>query len=352
MWNTMSRHLSPLLALFLAGLSATGCVRQVGPDHGPVAYYQTAHPAHDTSGPLERVLEAVRRIEVTSLYETYHFAEDEAPTTREALDEDVLSRAAEVVSTERTRSATAVVVSRSGRDILMLTARHAVHFPDTVVQYFDRGRPTEPIEPQPRRIRSISILRQRSNWVMGLPSMDPFDVLVEGRQHDLAFLGSRYPGDDDPRETPVLPVGAGDSDQLSWGSFVYAIGYPGGYPMVTRGIVSSPGGELPESFVIDGLWNEGMSGGVVLAVRGEDGALEWVGVARSSAAATEHRLAPVEGATAEYDPWRPYAGPIFIEEVRRIQYGIMLAVPVNAVRDFVEEHRLELQDLGYAPPDL
>ena len=188
MWNTMSRHLSPLLALLLAGLLATGCARQVGPDRGPAAYYQTAHPAHDTSGPLERVLEAVRRIEVTSLYETYHFAEDEAPTTREALDEDVLSRAAEVVSTERTRSATAVVVSRSGRDILMLTARHAVHFPDTVVQYFDRGRPTEPIEPQSRRIRSISILRQRSNWVMGLPSMDPFDVMRIPVPHDMGSV--------------------------------------------------------------------------------------------------------------------------------------------------------------------
>ncbi len=348
----MNRRPSALLSVLLVGLAAAGCTRQIVPDRGPTAYYQTAYPAHDTSQDLERVLEAVRRIEVTSVYETYRFSEDDAPTAGETLDENVLSRAVESASRVQTRSATAVVVSRSGREILMLTASHAVHFPDTVVQYFDRGRPDDRVEAPLRRIRSVSILRRRSNWVMGLPPMDPFEVLAEDRPRDLAFLGTRYPEDADPREVPTFPLPTGSSDRLSWGSFVYAVGYPSGYPMVTRGVVSSPGGELPGGFVIDGLWNEGMSGGPVLAVRGETDGLEWVGMARSSAAATEHRLGPAEGVVEDHDPWRPYEGPLFIEEIRRIQYGIMLAVPINAVRDFMEEHRRELQRLGYDPPEL
>jgi len=348
----MNRRPSPLLSVLLAGLAAAGCTRQIVPDRGPTAYYQTAYPVHDTAGDLERVMEAVRRIEVTSVYETYHFLENDAPTGDEALDDSVLSRAEASTSTVQTRSATAVVVSRSGRDILMLTASHAVHLPDTVVQYFDRGRTEDRIQAQDRRIRNVSILRRRSNWVMGLPAMNPFQVLVEDRQQDLAFLGTRSTETEDPRETPVFPLRAGDSDRLSWGSFVYTLGHPSGYPMVTRGVVSSPGGELPGGFAIDGSWNEGMSGGPVLSVRGETGAMEWIGMARASAVSTEHRLAPPEAATEDHDPWRPYEGPLFIQEIRRIQYGIMLAVPINAVRDFMEEHRQELRALGYDPPDL
>jgi hypothetical protein len=341
----------PILSL-LASISVLGCTRhvEVDRDRGPQAYYQTGFPVHDTSGPLERAMASVKRISVTAVYDTYLFPEAAAPTTLEAPREALLARATDTVTVHRTRAATAVVVSRSGRRLLLLGTHHAVHRPDTIIQYFDREMASGASAASSRPIRSISVLTHRSNWVLGLPSLGPFELLAHDASPDLAFLGVEYPRDEDPRNATVLPVNAGNPNRLSWGSFVYVLGHPGGYPMVTRGVVSDPRREATDAFVIDGLWNEGMSGGLVLAVRGQGGDLEWVGMARASAAATEHRLAPPEGAVEEHDLWRPYEGPIYLEEVRRIQYGITLAVPMDRIRRFADQHRSELRRRGYDVP--
>jgi len=85
-----------------------------------------------------------------------------------------------------------------------------------------------------------------------------------------------------------------------------------------------------------------MSGGLVMGVRGDTGDLERVGMARASAATTEYRLAPPEGVEETHEPWRPYEGPLFIEGVRRNQYGITLAVPMS---------RMKLADTQYPGSD-
>ena len=343
-----------LLVGVLGLLILAGCTRHYTVERGPQAYYQTAFPLDDTSRDLARVMEAVKRINVTAVYETYFFAEGDAPSEADALTPAVLAQALDTVTSQNTRAATAVLVSMRGRNGLLLTAQHAIHTPDTLVQYFDRRSDRDRGGPgaQPRRIRTVSILLQRANWLMDAPSLVPFRVLVEDPESDLAFIGYRHPADRDPEEVALLPVTAGRSDRLSWGSFVYAIGYPSGYPMVTRGIVSASPDYPGDAFVIDGLWNEGMSGGLVLGVRGDSGTLEWVGMARASAATTEYRLAPAEGVEETHEPWRPYDGPIFIEEVRRIQYGITLAVPMSRIRTFLGEHRESLRAQGFQAPSL
>jgi hypothetical protein len=345
-----------LLVGILGLLILAGCTRQYIVERGPQAYYQTAFPIHDTSRDLTRVLEAVKRINVTAVYQTYFFPEEDAPSEAEALTPAVLAQALDTITSQTTRAATAVRLSMRGRNGLLLTAQHAIHLPDTLVQYFDRGGAADGARRAPgaraRRIRTVSILVHRANWLLDAPSLVPFRVLVEDPSSDLAFIGYSYPRDRDPEEAPMLPVRAGRSERLSWGSFVYAIGYPSGYPMVTRGIVSASEDYPSDAFVIDGLWNEGMSGGLVLGVRGDTGALEWVGMARASAATTEYRLAAPEGVEETHEPWRPYDGPIFIEEIRRIQYGITLAVPMSRIRTFLREHQETLRAQGYQAPTL
>jgi len=335
-------------------LALAGCTRQYFVERGPQAYYQTAFPLHDTSRDLARILEAVKRINVTAVYETYFFSEVDAPAETEPLTPAVLGQALDTITSHNTRAATAVLLSMRGRNGLLLTAQHAIHLPDTLVQYFERGGGRDEREPgaHGRRIRTVSILVHRANWLLDVPTLVPFQVLAEDRGSDVAFIGYRHPADHDPLETTVLPVRAGRSDRLSWGSFVYALGFPSGFAMVTRGIVSASDAYPGDAFVIDGLWNEGMSGGLVLGVRGDTGDLEWVGMARASAATSEYQLAAPEGVAEVHEPWRPYEGPIVIEEVRRIQYGITLAVPISRIRAFAREHQEALRAQGFRAPSL
>jgi hypothetical protein len=338
-----------VLVFFLLGLGALGCTRYVEADRGPQAYYQTGFPIHDTSEELEEIQEAVHRIRVASVYQTYFFAEEDAPTESRSGSPTLLAQAVDTTRVDRSRAATAVLIAQEEGRLVLLTAGHAVHFPDTIVEYH-QGR-AAPLPGQPQRtIRSISILSQRTNWIVGLPGLDPFQVLARDDENDLAFLGVEYEAREGEPRPRVLPAAVGRPNRLSLGSFVYVLGFPAGYPMVTRGIVSDPRGEESGSFVVDGLWNEGMSGGLILAVRGDGSGMEWVGMARAAAARSEHRLVPEEGAHRTQDPWRPYEGPIFLEESRSIQYGITLSVPVETIRSFANRHRGELREQGYELP--
>jgi len=129
------------------------------------------------------------------------------------------------------------------------------------------------------------------------------------------------------------------------------LGYPGGYGMVSQS-VATPLQGAADAFVVDGNWNPGVSGGAIFALRGDRDELEWVGMARAGAAERELRLVPPETSTRDHDLAVPYAGPVYLEETLRIQYGITLSIPMTAIRRLVNASRDRLTALGYVIPSL
>ncbi|HUE96143.1 MAG TPA: serine protease, partial [Longimicrobiaceae bacterium] len=356
-----------LLAACAAAIPTAACAGHRGflAVPGEHAFYQTAFPTWDTSATLRRTFESVRRIQISATYDTYTFARERAPTEGELGSPDLLRGAMDTTSLSQERAATAVVLSRSAGNVALLTANHALELPDTIVRFFGQegglvGAPTAP--GGSRLVESVSIKRHQTNWVVG-ESLETFEILARDSVRDLALIGVREPVElprpgpiagarleEQPRRTPVLALPAGDSDRLSWGSFVYVLGYPKGYPMVTRGIVSAPERRPLGSFLVDGLWNRGMSGGLILAVRGDGRGLEWVGIARGASSTSEARLVPDEGAEPRGNVRQPYDGQIFLEEYRSIDYGITLSVPIADIRRFLAERRTALGQQGYVLP--
>ncbi len=336
-------------AVLLLSLGSTACTRYVTVDRLPQAYYQTSFPTRDVSGALEEAFRAVKRIRVSGFYTDYRFSPGSAPLEGDPLGPDVLARAVDTSSSSTTREASAVQVAQASLRVTLLTNQHAIQFPDTIVEYgevAEEGRP----EPGRRTIHRISIKKDQYNLVVDRSTLRPFEVLVEDPLSDLALIGTVYPNDAESRSLSLLRVRVGDSERLSWGSFVYVLGHPGGYPMVTRGIVSDPGREATSSFLIDGLWNEGTSGGPILAIRGDDGSLEWVGIARAAAGRTELRLAPDPELPESKDQRLLYEGRIYLEETQRILYGISLSVPMTTIREFMDRNRANLRSRGWALP--
>jgi len=352
-----SHPLRSLLPALLIGATGTACTQyvEVIRDRGPQAHYQTAFPLQDASGPLTEGFRSVKRVQASAVYLTYLFGEEAAPSevgldlTRD------LALAVDTVSTLRERAATAVVISGTEDRRLLVTVDHVIHFPDTVVTYFEEEEgapPPPPAGAPPRRVASVSIRTVQTNWVLDPPFLESFEVLARDASADLALLSVRLPSGDGVDPAPPLRLAAGDPTRLSWGSFVYVLGYPRGYPMVTRGIVSVPEELTAGSFLVDGLWNPGMSGGPILAVRGDGGGLEWVGIARAASGALEARVVPEPRALERNDLRLPYEGPLFLEEFRRVEYGITHAVPMTEIRAFLEAHRAELSRRGYTLPRL
>ena len=341
------------LALTAATLAPAGCTRYVGVEDalGPQAYYRTGFPLTDVSGALERITASVVEILVQRGYETYLFAVGNAPTTVELRSPggDVRDFAIDTLSSNETIISTGVVLASIPRRLTILAADHATHFPDTIIDYFDTDeRGGADRESDQRAIERISIKTRQVNTVRGARYVDPFEVLARNAAEDLALIGVTFMNDVETGDRPPSRLAVGDPGRLSLGSLVYVIGHPAGRQMVTHGMVGDRGPN--SSFLTDGLWNEGMSGAPILAIRGEGDGLEWVGIALAASARTEQRLVAEDGAERTQDPRRPYEGPIYLQPVQQIRYGITFSVPMTTIRRFLEENRTLMSDVGYPLP--
>lgn len=353
---TRSRLLHLLLVILGSGI-LTSCSQSARTerDPGPQAYYTTAYPARDVSADLDRLLASLVRIQVGASYTNYIFAREEAPTGArlQITGAPLLAQAIDTVRSTPSRAATGSVVSVNSRRVLILTTAHAIHFPDTIIEYFDsQPRDIDTTSTDFRRVESVAI-KTRELAAIGTPGIvEPFEIIARNQNDDLALIGVTFQTRPEVEPLRALPLTFGAPARLSWGSLVYVLGYPAGFRMVTQGMVSEPGRVVEGSFLIDGLWNEGMSGAPVIALRGENSEMEWVGIARAASARTDHRLIPEEGSQSEYPTRRPYDGPIYLEEVQDIRYGITFAVPGTVIRRFIDDQRDLLEERGYRVPDL
>ncbi len=340
-------------ASFLMALAAAcsgGCAppRAVLVDRGPQAHYQTAYPVHDTSADLARLFLSVKQVTFTADYRTYVFAEDSGVTDADVRAGRYQERADSSYSETVTKAGTATVVALAGDRLTLLTVEHLTRFPDVRIEYWEEGPSRGPAAP-PGPVASVSVKTWERGTLLPPAGPSPLELVARDERNDLALLATRLGEMSDTTRYSVLDVPEGDARRLSWGSFVYVVGYPRSTPMVTRAIVSSPDRDGRGGFVTDGLWNEGISGGLVLGVRGDYGDLELVGLARAGAAEREIRLRPDTTALGERLELRRYDGPLYVQSSLRIQYGISLPTSVSVVREFLARHGVSLRS---ARPDL
>jgi hypothetical protein len=346
----VARIVSPAVAvLSVVPLACTwGCLapRMVSTARGPQAYYQTAFPEHDTSRELARTFASVKQISFTAEYRTYLFPAEAGITEEDVRSGRFRARADSSFPESLSKAGTATIIARSGTHVTLLTTDHVVHLPALRISYYDEG-PGRSGAAGPRRVASASVRTSQRGTLVPHPGRGPLEVLARDEHNDLALLGMELGELSDTTLFPPLALRTGDSKRLSWGSFLYVLGYPAGYRMVTRSIVSNPNWDGRGGFISDGLWNEGISGGLILAIRGETGALEPVGLARAGAATSELRLQPDTLSAATAGETRRYEGMLYVESVLRIQYGITLPVSMTAVSDFLERNRAALRARGY-----
>lgn len=344
--NLPGRVLRPALGTLLVLAPLLGCgPRVLVVDRSPQAYYQTAYPSQDASQAIERAFRSLRRIAYTADYETYVFTADQDITDQQLEDPGVLDRAGERYPETHTRAGTAVVIGTAGRLVLLVTNNHVVRFEPRRVRYFDEA--PSGTTGAPRRVAGVSILTRERALLPEDVELGRLEVLARDPVNDIAALELRLPASVPGGRFPPLALALGHPGRLSWGSFVYVLGYPNGYAMITRAIVSDPNRDRWGGFLTDGLWNEGISGGAILAIRGEEGALEWIGMTRAGAGTREVRLRPAEWQPPDDDAALLYDGPIYAESALRIQYGITLSVPITAVRHFLRSHRDTLESRGF-----
>lgn len=340
-----------LLALLLGGCATLGERPEV---EGTL--YQTAWPAHDTSRDLTSAFRSVKQVFYTGEYRTHLFPEaagvTEAEVGRGPPPGGVApAGAVESFSEAQSKAGTATIVARAGQRLVLLTSNHVVYFEPVRIEYYEPRGAARGVPETPRVVASVSYLVSEEGGFIHHPDLGPFQVLTRDERADVALLGIDLRAWSNPTDFPSLALRAGRAEGLGWGSFVYVLGYPNGFAVATRGLVSNPRRDGAGSFLTDGLWNEGISGGLILGVRRDSGHLEWVGMARAGAAQPEIRARPDTTLFArDPDFVRMYEGPLYVQATLQIVYGVTLAVPEGAIRFFIERSRPVLRSRGFPVP--
>lgn len=308
--------------------------------------YDTEFPYKTCSKQIGEIARSIKKLHCIAEYKTYIFP-SEMMVTKSGIDKKLL-RDDRVIKKFDSESVigTATVIYYDEQKIGLLVSAHVLNYPDTVWGMYEGLKSgSEEI------VQSYSVKSRQLNYVRDLPIKKNLEILALDESLDVAIVGQEV---DVERKKPVFvfdyPIG--DSDELEWGSFVYIMGYPSGYQMITRGIVSTPGGKHKKNFLIDALFNKGISGGIVLAIRDGVPNFEMVGMAKSVAARYENVLVPEEEShIRKYNPNTVYEGNVFVKMQKEISYGITYSVSSNSIKKFIDEHEKELAAKGYSFTD-
>ncbi len=302
-------------------------------------YYTSAFPQRDVTNLLKEVQQSVVRIVATGFYDSYSFEGDYI-----TLDDVKANNPKQIAqghySTEESTAGTSIILDQSERGFLLITCEHVVAFPDTVISYYEGDN-----IPNETYIQSISIKKRQSNYVYTGSEIKPFEILASDRRSDLALLNAQFEQDSNLDPYP-LAIESGDSNFLQLGSLLYILGFPKGYAMVTRGLASSSESWNDRFFVTDASFNPGISGGLVLASNDNFNSFKWVGMASSSNATREDVLVPRPN--EQYaKATRPYVDSVFVQRKTRINYGITQAIPINQIKDFLQEYKRDINRRGF-----
>jgi hypothetical protein len=303
--------------------------------------YDIGFPVAGSSDVLDDISRSIKLINSIAFYKKYSFPPN-SKIKLENISTNLLKNYQMSVSTfNKSTSGTATIISISGNKVLLLTCAHILSFPDTLISYFsyESGIKSEYIE-------SISIKVDQSNYTSFTESGNT-QIILFNKELDIAMLTGtvKIPLSND---LSVFRYSWGNSDELTWGNFVYVFGFPLHNKSIVSGIVSKSEPENKKNFVVDVSVNRGSSGGIVLALRDGFPNLELVGIISWVPAEKFFFLKPQELQNGkQYQSEAKYSGEIFIGETENIKYGITKAVAINSVKELLNKNKSLLLNNGF-----
>ncbi|MDP2365153.1 MAG: serine protease [Ignavibacteria bacterium] len=304
--------------------------------------YDSEFPYKSTSDELRKISETVQRVNSTAFYKIYVFDEKHNFTLDDLKNKKLNQIAIKEAWADNSTSGTAVIVYSQNGNIALLTCAHPITFPDTLIAYrFDEvGYETKYVE-------SISIKEKQVIYVAGFPEDSQVEVLAQDNKLDIALIGRKF----SPQRNILFPAFSyplGKAKEVDWGTFVYLVGYPINFKIITKAIISSPRRDDAGSFLVDAVINPGFSGGLVLAIRDGVPNFELVGMVQWVPEEEENLIYPENLKTkSSYNPVVPYTGNLYVRKHSSIRYGIAKVIPIESIVIFLIQNKLSLNQKGY-----
>jgi hypothetical protein len=341
----MKNHfLITLLLLMLVGFG-TSCSRQMVLMPGATdndGRYDTEFPGPAFARALDNISESVLKIYCLAEYDRYYI-DTAIFFTQSDLAAGLLSQRT-IMRDNFSESVhgSATLLRNSGGRLVLLTCAHIFDYPDTVVSYYE----SLDYSAAPG-IESVAIKRKQTQFIQELSVSESFEIIAIDYDLDIAFLGTKNERLTNAK-LPAFDYAAGDDRMLDRGSVVYVFGFPAGFQMVTRALVANPNIGKNGAFLVNANFNEGISGGAVMAMHDGPLNLQLVGIAKSASASYSNVIKPEhESHQQRYNPNLPYEGPLFVEQQRTLNYGVTFAISILTIRDFYLLNRRRFVASGY-----
>lgn len=307
--------------------------------------YDSEFPYRNSSEQLNDIARSIKKIYSLTDYTTYHFDQQSKYAKQDVAGlpvDTLLRRATHLTNKFDASHGSATIIHLEEGTIVLLTCAHIVHSPDTLYTFFDDHDPATK-----DHLAAISVKSKQRILFTGYEYGSELEILAMDRSSDLALLGKK---DETmkPESLKAFAYPLGSSADLEWGSFVYVLGYPLGYQMITRGIVSKPHQRNADYFLIDASFNQGFSGGIVLAIKDGVPNFEMVGLGKSASATYENIIVPEKRDYENiYNAEVPYEGELFVELRKHVNYGVTKAITTGSIKEFYLDHRKNLKEKGY-----
>lgn len=304
--------------------------------------YDSEFPYKSTSDELNKISETIQRVNTTAFYKIFLFDEKYNLTLNDLKNKKLSDITSTEALADNSSSGTAVVVHSENGNVALLTCAHTLSFPDTIIAYKfdDFGFATDYVE-------SISIKEKQVIYVAGFPEGSQVEILAIDDQSDIALIGNKY-GAQKGIFFPTFNYPLGKAKEVEWGTFVYLVGYPINFKMITKAIVSSPRRDDEGSFLVDAVINPGFSGGFVLAIRDGVPNFELIGMVQWVPEEEESLIYPENPKTkSSYNPVVPYEGNLYVRKHSLIRYGIAKVIPVESIMTFLLKNKFYLNQQGF-----
>ncbi len=298
--------------------------------------YDSEFPDESVSKTLKNIAGSVKKLDVIAFYGTYYFPEKAQLLVEDINDSLIKAYKRSMIISHETVSGTATVIYKSQSKVGLLTCSHVIDFPDTLYTYSDK---------ESKIVQTLSVRIKQQIHISGIAKGEAIEVVAKDKKHDIALLAKNTEEDD--YNLKVLNFPRGNSSDLQWGSIVYIMGFPLNNLMVTRALVSINEKMKSGFFTTDALYNHGISGSPVFAMR--DGAtnFELVGMASSSSAQSSRFLVPENNTDSKFNPLVPYDGNIFVDNSKLINYGVTFSVTINEIVNFIHSNEALLTEKGF-----
>ncbi len=330
-----------LISIFIFNSCSFTTYEKVYPTLGD-GKYDSEFPYKSTSDELKKISETIQRVNSTAFYKIYIFSEEDNFTLNELKNKKLDEVAAQEALADNSSSGTAVTVHSENGNVALLTCAHILSFPDTIIAYKldDQGSSTNYVE-------SISLKEKQVIYVAGFPEGSRVEILAIDHELDIALIGRKY-GAQSGIFFPAFNYQLGSAKEVDWGTFVYLVGYPINFKIITKAIVSSPRRDDAGSFLVDAVINPGFSGGVVLAIRDGVPNFEFIGLVQWVPEEEESLIYPeIPKSKSSYNPILPYEGNLYVRKHSSIRYGIAKVIPVESIMTFVLKNKSYLNQQGF-----